>query len=56
MDEKIKDINCRKLLGEIKTTKDITESKIIFFSDNNFMNYNCSCVSFKYIIDISKCL
>ncbi|XP_060860096.1 uncharacterized protein LOC132937271 [Metopolophium dirhodum] len=26
MDEQIKDINCRKLLEEIKTTKDITEN------------------------------
>lgn len=32
MEEKIKDISCRKLLEEIKTTKDITESKIFFFS------------------------
>lgn len=56
MNEKIKDINCRKLLEEIKTTKDINESKIIFFNDNYFMNYDCSYVSFKYIIGISKCL
>lgn len=47
MNEKIKDINCRKLLEEIKTTNDITESKKNFFNDNNFMNYNCSYVSFK---------
>lgn len=40
MDEKIKDINCRKLLEEIKTAKDITESNIYFFNDNNFMNYD----------------
>lgn len=38
MDEKIKDINCGKLLEEIKIAKDITESSIYFFNDNN-INY-----------------